>query len=134
MAVCKCGRNIQLKNKSDCEHQTETVSKQLLAHWQDRSSPSLKSSVETHPAPRAPLKVVALHIRRALVDRLNEQTRARIVAVRRALVVVAALEPSAPTAVLAILIKKQTRRQHCCYCIWHQQVTAIGERTQLSQR
>ena len=64
--------------------------------------------METHPAPRAPFKIVALHIRRALVDRLNEQTRAGIVTVRRALVVVAALEPSAPTAVLAVLLRNKT--------------------------
>ena len=64
---------------------------------------SREGLVETHPAPRAPFEVVALHVRRALVDCLNEQARTRVVAIRRALVVVAALEPPASAAVLAIL-------------------------------
>lgn len=64
-------------------------------------------SVEAHPTLRAALVVVALDVRRALVDRLHEQARARVPAVLRALVVVAALEPPAPAAVHAVLQRKR---------------------------
>ena len=60
--------------------------------------------MEAHPAPGAALEVVALDVGSTLVDGLDEQAGARVVAVGRALVLVAALEPAAATAVLAILI------------------------------
>lgn len=59
--------------------------------------------MESQPAPGAALVVVAFDVRRALIDRLNKQARARVPAVLRALVVVAALEPPAPAAVHPVL-------------------------------
>lgn len=69
-------------------------------------------SVEAQPALRSTFVIVALDVRRALVDRLHEQARARVPAVLRALVVVAALEPPAPAAVHAVLHTATKRRQH----------------------
>ncbi|ESK95604.1 hypothetical protein Moror_12616 [Moniliophthora roreri MCA 2997] len=53
---------------------------------------------------RRPLKVIALHIAHGIIDRPVDAIPARVVAVRRVLIITRALEPATAATVLAILI------------------------------